>query len=287
MHLLIPDRFFREAVKNPKPIHFRHSSTSQVFDPGTWSLPSVTSTFGTRAFTVISHTLQQRQYKMTLNNYLDYSRAHQDFGDPLYLFDGNVPHELLRGVKAPDVLKDADFLENIYGAREEGESSCRTACREWLQIGCKNSGTGFHVDPFHFSAWSALAQGRKRWAFYPPQVVPPGVKALRISEDRKSGQETWEYEAPTSFSWFNNVYRNLKPEEKPLLAIQEPGDIIFVPARWWHCVINDTFSVGYTRNIVTRNNARRVAGQIATLDPWLSRAIREEIVDSHADHRDQ
>uniref|UniRef100_A0A7S2TKF3 JmjC domain-containing protein n=1 Tax=Lotharella oceanica TaxID=641309 RepID=A0A7S2TKF3_9EUKA len=274
-------RFMRESVRSSKPIQFRHTFVSDVFNPDAWSLPGLSSSFGTRAFTVISHSLQQRRHTMTLKNYLDYARGHQDFSDPLYLFDGNVPNELQQGVTSPDVLKDADLSENL-GVSHGNEPPQAKTCREWLQIGCKDTGTGFHVDPFSFSAWSALAHGRKCWAFYPPQVIPPGVKAFRISE-KLDGQEKWEYEAPTSASWFQNILRNLKPEERPLLAIQEPGDIIFVPARWWHCVINETFSVGYTRNIVTRNNARIVAKQIATSDPWLCRALREEMLDSHAD----
>lgn len=60
-------------------------------------------------------------------------------------------------------------------------------------------------------------------------------------------QNSISYSAPNAFRWYIEVYPTLKPEERPLELIQEPGEIIFVPAGWWHTVLNVTDTVAVTQ----------------------------------------
>lgn len=54
--------------------------------------------------------------------------------------------------------------------------------------------------------------------------------------------------------WWLDVYPTLKDEDKPLECIQSPGETIFVPSGWWHCVLNLDDSVAVTQNFVNATN---------------------------------
>jgi hypothetical protein len=45
-------------------------------------------------------------------------------------------------------------------------------------------------------------------------------------------------------------------------CIQEPGDTIFVPGGWWHCVINLEFSMAITQNWLPPQSLPSVWAQI-------------------------
>jgi hypothetical protein len=61
-----------------------------------------------------------------------------------------------------------------------------------------------------------------------------------------------------SVSWFTHVWPlSQKPDwttEKPLNAVQGPGEVIFVPAGWWHAVLNLDLSLALTHNYCSTAN---------------------------------
>ena len=58
----------------------------------------------------------------------------------------------------------------------------------------------------------------------------------------------------SNLQWWLDVYPALKEEDKPLECIQNPGETIFVPSGWWHCVLNLETSVAVTQNFVNSTN---------------------------------
>lgn len=92
---------------------------------------------------------------------------------------------------------------------------------------------------------TSLRTGTKRWALYPPHVTPPGVRL------RKEGGGVTGVDLSvqmTALRWFLEVYPGLSAEDRPHLEfVQQPGEVVYVPGGWWHCVLNLTTAVAVTQ----------------------------------------
>jgi len=136
------------------------------------------------------------------------------------------------------------FWKDIFAVLGEKRPKYR-----WLLIGPMRSGTNFHIDPNGTSAWNALLHGRKRWALYPPHYPPPGVKYQINQQGLILG-----FQSPSPMKWFFEIYPTLSPEQKPIEFTQLPGEMVYIPAGWWHCVLNLEETVSVTQNFINDNN---------------------------------
>jgi histone arginine demethylase JMJD6 len=84
-----------------------------------------------------------------------------------------------------------------------------------LIIGPEGSGSPAH---FHTAAFNALLFGRKRWLIYPPSIA------------------FWSKKP--ALPWLMDGDAHGVPDEQPLECVQQPGDVVYVPAAWGHAVIN-------------------------------------------------
>ena len=75
-------------------------------------------------------------------------------------------------------------------------------------------------------------------------------------------------------AWFQHVWpRTQQPgwiAPQPLNAVQNPGEVIFVPAGWWHAVLNLDLCVAVTHNFCSSSNFRDVWHRAARGRPKLS-----------------
>ncbi|KAJ3001028.1 hypothetical protein HDV02_000097 [Globomyces sp. JEL0801] len=173
---------------------------------------------------------QAEAVQINFENYYQYMMNCNE-ESPLYLFDKSCTFgELKSDFTVPEYF-DLDLFAVLGKDRPD---------YRWLIIGPQRSGSTFHVDPNSTSAWNACITGRKKWIMFPPNQIPPGVFP---SADGS------EVTSPVSLTeWFMNYYQetqNLPPELRPIEAVCNPGEIIFVPNQWWHCVMNlepDTFT---------------------------------------------
>lgn len=205
-----------------------------------WTVENLLERYGDIAFRISQS--NARRVTMKLKNYVSYMRVQHD-EDPLYIFDP------MFGEVAPDLLKDYNvphlFQEDLFDVLD---NSKRPPFR-WLVLGPAHSGAPWHVDPALTSAWNTLIQGRKRWALYPPCRVPPGVTVHVNEEDGDVN-----IESPSSLQWWLDIYPLLAEQDRPLECTQLPGETIFVPSGWWHCVLNLDTSVAVTQNFVNMTN---------------------------------
>ncbi|KAF3781067.1 F-box protein [Nymphaea thermarum] len=205
-----------------------------------WTVEQLAEDYGDAAFRISQR--NAKKIRMKFKDYASYMKAQHD-EDPLYVFDDKF------GEVAPGLLKDYSvphlFQEDFFDVLEEDK---RPPFR-WLVVGPERSGASWHVDPALTSAWNTLLSGRKRWALYPPGRVPLGVTVHVNEEDGDVNIET-----PSSLQWWLEFYPLLAEHEKPLECTQLPGETIFVPSGWWHCVLNLENSVAVTQNFVNASN---------------------------------
>lgn len=214
-----------------------------------WTLEKLAERYGEVEFRISQS--NAKKITMKLKDYELYVKQQHD-EDPLYIFDPKF------GEAAPDLLKEYNvphlFQEDLFDILDKHQ---RPPFR-WLVLGPARSGASWHVDPALTSAWNTLLQGRKRWALYPPGRVPPGVVVHVNEEDGDVNIET-----PSSPQWWLDIYPLLLEEDKPLECTQLPGETIFVPSGWWHCVLNLETTVAVTQNFVNETNLEFVCLDLA------------------------
>ncbi|CAK0867597.1 unnamed protein product [Prorocentrum cordatum] len=162
---------------------------------------------------------------------------------PVYLFDNKfqgVGEEFLKEFKVPSYFPD-DYMAM---AGEDDRPPYR-----WIGVGPRRSGTIMHTDPLCTSAWNTLIRGRKLWLLLRPSTpkkIAKGKDVMRKGDDD---------EAINHF--LDLLPRKLAqndPSFQPILCVQHPGDTIFVPGEWWHCVVNLDDTIAVTQNYCGRNN---------------------------------
>ncbi|KAH1065366.1 hypothetical protein J1N35_030353 [Gossypium stocksii] len=203
----------------------------------TWTIDQLVPKYGDTTFKISS----SLKVSMTFKDYVSYMKQQHD-EDPLYIFDDKF------GESAPGLLKDYTvpqiFQEDFFDVLDKNRPSFR-----WLVIGPARSGASWHVDPGLTSAWNTLLCGRKRWALYPPGTVPLGV-TVHVDDD----DGDISVDSPTSLQWWLDFYPLLADENKPIECTQLPGETIFVPSGWWHCVLNLETTIAVTQNFVNSRN---------------------------------
>ncbi|KAL0917493.1 hypothetical protein M5K25_012558 [Dendrobium thyrsiflorum] len=205
-----------------------------------WTLDQLLSNYGDVTFRISQRS--SKKITMKLKDYVSYMNCQHD-EDPLYIFDdkfGEVAPALLQDYCVPRLFQE-DFFDVLdYDQRPPFR---------WLIIGPERSGASWHVDPGLTSAWNTLLCGRKRWALYPPGRVPVGV-TVHVNED----DGDVNIESPSSLQWWLDLYPLLGDQDKPLECTQLPGETIFVPSGWWHCVLNLETTIAVTQNFVNTSN---------------------------------
>ena len=91
-----------------------------------------------------------------------------------------------------------------------------------LMVGPEGSGSPVH---FHVDALNIAIVGRKRWFLFPPS------------------ERFWC--TKPALRWMLEDYRALP--NPPIEVLQEPGDLVYVPADWGHAVVNleDSVAVAF------------------------------------------
>lgn len=124
-----------------------------------------------------------------------------------------------------------------------------------LSIGPSRQGLPFHA---HGETWLALLFGYKHWFIYPPGK---GLRNMNVSysssSSSSSSKHVYHHHHPLLdvWSWYTRIRPRLYEgdddddadavqETPPLVCIQKPGEVMYLPAGWKHMTMNVGEAVG-------------------------------------------
>lgn len=236
-------------------IQFESRSTPVVITHATdrwparrsWDLRTLLENHGNTRFDVGG-------FDLRLRDYLFYClRVTASDDQALLLFDPKFAE------KAPAILADYQtphyFQEDLFDLLPPDFRPDY----QWLIVGPARSGSTFHQDPNSTSAWNACIVGKKKWMLFPPNAPPPGVSVT---------SDGGKVQAPVSvIEWFVNYYEQAHEYGRKVGAIEcvvNAGEVMFIPAGWFHIVLNLELTVAVTQNYASPVN-------IAAISSWLQR----------------
>ncbi|KAG2282053.1 hypothetical protein Bca52824_053273 [Brassica carinata] len=212
----------------------------------TWTIDQLSEKYGEVPFRISQRS--PNKISMKFKDYISYMKLQRD-EDPLYVFDDRVNLYKAFFTSVVRVAGVKIFLKGFnISCKMILDKENRPRYR-WLIVGPERSGASWHVDPALTSAWNTLLFGRKRWALYPPGKVPLGV-TVQVNED--DGDVS--IDTPSSLQWWLDYYPLLADEDKPIACTLLPGETIYVPCGWWHCILNLEPTVAITQNFVNKEN---------------------------------
>lgn len=190
-----------------------------------------------------NETFRQETVEWPLSFYDAYAQQNCD-EKPLYLFDCNskAMKYLREEYEKPPYAKEDLF--QVFG-------DCRPD-HTWLIVGPARSGSTFHKDPNSTCAWNTVMEGSKLWVMFPPDMKPPGV----LTDEEESEVTSPAGLAEWVLSGFYNDSVKISDEASDeeglscVIGVTYPNECIFVPAGWWHLVINLEDTVAITANFV-------------------------------------
>ena len=225
-----------------------------------WSQEELLKNFGQTSF-------RAEAVDWPLETYVEYMRSNND-ESPLYLFDRSFVQKMglqvgLAGAYWVPRCFGEDFFELLGKQRPD---------HRWLIVGPARSGSTFHKDPNATSAWNAVIRGSKYWIMFPRSVIPPGVY---MSEDES------EVTSPLSIAeWLLEFHGAARKMPGCLEGICGEGEVLHVPSRWWHLVVNLDNAIAVTQNFVPRSHLK-AAVEFLRRKPDQVSGFSDEVKDPH------
>jgi len=178
-----------------------------------------------------------------LNDFCNYLKADCEGDDsPLYVFDSRFVdtdwgQALRRGQPGPPRIFRHDLFNLV--------SEKRRPPYRWFLIGPARSGTNCHIDPLGTSAWNTSLVGRKRWVLFEPGTSRHVAKGSKLYDWRIQNEP---------INYFLQILPRIRQaysNTRHIEFIQYPGETVFIPAGWFHAVINLDHTLAYTQNFVS------------------------------------
>lgn len=165
---------------------------------------------------------------------------------PLYVFDPLVATRrfadgalMCAEFSVPQCLSCDEML-----ARGGAGSAARPLPARWLLVGSAGSGTPIHNHPLT-AAWNTLLCGVKLWVVLPPSAPP---EALLVGDACPAAGD----EDLSAAAWLRHWGGALPPGAAAI--VQREGETVFLPAGWWHVVLNVTPTTALSSSLYLRRD---------------------------------
>ncbi len=192
----------------------------------TWSFEHLAETCGSAPVIVDSYNTQAARHA-TLAEFVDLLKANAETGGaPIYLqewYYQTVCPWLADDMPELDIAQ-YDFRRDLYGAA--------ASANHQLWLGQKGGITRLHQDSYMVDVMHAQIVGLKRWYVM-------GPKARLVSDDQG---------APD----FDALLRS--SETELMQYVMQPGDVLYLPANWFHRIELLTDSIGLGRKCLDESN---------------------------------
>jgi hypothetical protein len=224
-----------------------------------WTFAGLAERFGTQQVTVSDRLLRpNRSLSLPLAKFLQYctQSASRELLPSLccglQLFEAHP--ELLEAFEVPHALA------GIYGELSGDLKLWYAQNFGVLLVGSRGAVTPLHVDLFFTDAWLAQIAGRKDCLLVPPaEGKEMELDTLDLLDER----------CDSTFLAQLNPYR----------TVLEPGELLLIPAGWYHQVLTMSPSISLSFNFVTANKALdHILGISSNMTTWNKRVQQPRFV---------
>jgi hypothetical protein len=242
--------FVRDHLGPGRPLIVRGALDDSPWAPP-WDLSTLAERFGDRPVTLTGSRFSITRIT-TLRKYIERHTGDQVTDEPPYVrwfvrqdtgrrpWADDVFGQLADDWVVPEWLPDRDYV--FPPTTGTVEVARHPFPAKGLFICGRGGRTRMHSDPWATDACLCQLTGRKRLIMY-----PPGVNGVEVAGGTLiSGSGLNEIEDPR--------WGDVKPEIDEVL---EPGDILYIPAGWYHTAVALDDSVSITWNFVHRTHQDR------------------------------
>jgi len=171
---------------------------------------------------------------------------------PLYIFDEGLAQR--RFADGTPLASEFSVPPCFSGDMVAPGCPLRPLPPSWLLIGPAGSGTPIHNHP-HTVGWCTLLAGTKLWVLLPPDAPE---EVLLVGE----GNTVTEGEDLSAVEWMA-LYGAGGGRQLPsdaVTVLQRPGETVFIPAGWWHCVLNVEPATALSHSLYLERDAALMRG---------------------------
>lgn len=233
------ENFKKQYLSQLKPVIIKDGIASMPA-VGKWDLDYLDNKIGKKEIELDHH--HSAKFKWSMEAFFIYLRSQDSKAEKQYLTQANIVKYF------PGLLDDLSPYP-IYGLPDWKCNSLLPRDMFYqnyqmeLLMGKKGTGFFLHYDRGFMNAFVGQICGEKEVVLLPPS----DKKYLYPLENEIARAEVdiW------------NVDEKAFPEIKhasPAFYTLQPGDLVYIPANWWHTTRNKTFSIGVTFNSINKAN---------------------------------